>query len=582
MPGGLNQLAATGTAQDKYFTVSPEITFFKSVFKRHTRFAIETIEKDFNKTTIHETNKTEIRVKIERNGDLLKSLNLVFELPAIYSGQIGSAASDPKLFFKWIKNIGFYIIEKAELVTGKTVLQTLSGEWLDVYKELYLSDEEKDSVNNMIGNTVDMHSPELSKGNKIQASISAAGGFSAYNAQNIRYPHSKTLTGSLSLINLSSETVINSSSVGSINNTSPNSTIPTINGKTIRVPLFFWFSKAASLAYPLISAQKEELELKITLRSLNDLYTVSDISNNGAGSATQTFRIKNPNDASNFPYANIGYFLEDTTNSKQLQNNTLNINTKVAATYIFLDNEERRDFAEKGEHMYIIESYKPDIINNFSDHRNFKDSNTIVVNSSQPIKDIIIIPQRTDAPNVNEWGNFTNWIQQDVRPTSFQSLQSTEFNTPYYDTIAKKYPFPSRQYSSSFIRREYLGKDLIKNIEILVGKGSNNRLFKKQDSVYFQNQQVLEYFKTSSKDGIYVYTFSLNPTNPIQPSGYLNISDNDLSLKFTFPSLPVSTSYSSGDEVNNVSDYGIRLNVYLVQYRLLKITGGEVGIMFSD
>ena len=39
MPGGLIQLIAIG-AQDVYLTQKPEITFFKTVYRRHTNFAI--------------------------------------------------------------------------------------------------------------------------------------------------------------------------------------------------------------------------------------------------------------------------------------------------------------------------------------------------------------------------------------------------------------------------------------------------------------------------------------------------------------------------------------------------------------
>ena len=58
MTGSRVTLAVVGDTQDDYFTVNPQITFFKSVFKRHTRFAIETISQSFNKQTIHETNET--------------------------------------------------------------------------------------------------------------------------------------------------------------------------------------------------------------------------------------------------------------------------------------------------------------------------------------------------------------------------------------------------------------------------------------------------------------------------------------------------------------------------------------------
>ena len=43
MGGGLLQLVAYG-AQDIYLTGNPQITFFKTVFRRHTNFAIQSVQ----------------------------------------------------------------------------------------------------------------------------------------------------------------------------------------------------------------------------------------------------------------------------------------------------------------------------------------------------------------------------------------------------------------------------------------------------------------------------------------------------------------------------------------------------------
>lgn len=46
MAGGLIQLVAYG-AQDVYISSNPQITFFKAVYRRHTNFALESIEQTF-------------------------------------------------------------------------------------------------------------------------------------------------------------------------------------------------------------------------------------------------------------------------------------------------------------------------------------------------------------------------------------------------------------------------------------------------------------------------------------------------------------------------------------------------------
>ena len=50
MGGGLMQLVAYG-AQDIYLTGNPQITFFKVVYRRHTNFAMETVEQTLSGTT---------------------------------------------------------------------------------------------------------------------------------------------------------------------------------------------------------------------------------------------------------------------------------------------------------------------------------------------------------------------------------------------------------------------------------------------------------------------------------------------------------------------------------------------------
>ena len=65
MGGGQIQLLRYG-AQNIYLNGNPQITYFKSVYKRHTNFAIEQMEqlflgeRDFGKR---------LRCKIERKGD---------------------------------------------------------------------------------------------------------------------------------------------------------------------------------------------------------------------------------------------------------------------------------------------------------------------------------------------------------------------------------------------------------------------------------------------------------------------------------------------------------------------------------
>ena len=65
------QLVAYG-AQDIYLTGQPQITFFKSVYRRHTNFAMESIHQTFNGSNSF---GKRVSATISRNGDLLGRLD---------------------------------------------------------------------------------------------------------------------------------------------------------------------------------------------------------------------------------------------------------------------------------------------------------------------------------------------------------------------------------------------------------------------------------------------------------------------------------------------------------------------------
>jgi hypothetical protein len=77
MPGALAQLSSFGV-QDSYLYSSPQVTMFKSVYRRHTNFALEAITQtfdggaDFGRKT---------SVTLSRNGDLVSRIWLQVTLP---------------------------------------------------------------------------------------------------------------------------------------------------------------------------------------------------------------------------------------------------------------------------------------------------------------------------------------------------------------------------------------------------------------------------------------------------------------------------------------------------------------------
>ncbi|QKF93932.1 major capsid protein [Fadolivirus algeromassiliense] len=79
MAGGLIQIATYGS-QDLFLTGTPEITFFKVVYRRHTSFSMESIKVDFDDPT--EFNSLSV-VKIPKVGDLMYKTYVEIILPEI-------------------------------------------------------------------------------------------------------------------------------------------------------------------------------------------------------------------------------------------------------------------------------------------------------------------------------------------------------------------------------------------------------------------------------------------------------------------------------------------------------------------
>ena len=98
MGGGLMELVAKG-AQDIYLTGNPNVTYFKSIFKRHTNFSIESIQQNFKGDLKF---GKRISCTIKRVGDLLSGISLEIDLPAI-TGSRGTT-------LKWTNSIGHSIL----------------------------------------------------------------------------------------------------------------------------------------------------------------------------------------------------------------------------------------------------------------------------------------------------------------------------------------------------------------------------------------------------------------------------------------------------------------------------------------
>ena len=122
MGGGLMQLVAYG-AQDIYLTGNPQITFFKVVYRRHTNFAVESIEQTFS------GNGTKVSVTVSRNGDLLSRVWL--------TGLV-TAPNTP--------GAAFSQVEYVECEIGGQVIDKQYGEWMQMWVDLTHNRDSRDML----------------------------------------------------------------------------------------------------------------------------------------------------------------------------------------------------------------------------------------------------------------------------------------------------------------------------------------------------------------------------------------------------------------------------------------------------
>ena len=173
MAGGLLQLVATGS-KDAPLTYNPEITFFKTVYKKHTNFAIQQTDKNLGNKNFGTFNN----YKIDRTGDLLLSMYFKIDIPyfdIIKTNQNSSSSSlfninslqiiyNNVLSYILYLNNNFYIIPEyifklynvnsiQTIISNNTVIDNLIPEVLSSYnivKQCYINDITENSINSII------------------------------------------------------------------------------------------------------------------------------------------------------------------------------------------------------------------------------------------------------------------------------------------------------------------------------------------------------------------------------------------------------------------------------------------------
>ena len=121
------QLVAYG-AQDVFLTGNPQITFWKVTYRRHTNFAMESIEQTFNGQADF---GRRVQCTISRNGDLAYRTYLQVTLPEI--NQNDRNAANTAVYARWLDCPGEQMISMVEVEIGGQRIDRQYGDWMDIW-----------------------------------------------------------------------------------------------------------------------------------------------------------------------------------------------------------------------------------------------------------------------------------------------------------------------------------------------------------------------------------------------------------------------------------------------------------------
>ena len=468
--GGLMQLVANG-AENLYLTGNPQITFFKTVYQRHTNFAYEWIHQYFDPTLSFDTTSSiSMSVPIKRNGDLVRDIALVIDLPNIYSSKQEN--------FKWVKNIGHVIIQNAEFIIGGQSINKLYGQWMNIWYELSVNGSLRSGFNELVGNVPDMYDP-------------------AYY-------------------------------YGELGDTSK----PTIQKRRLRIPLPFWFTQSPGLAFPLIALQYVESFITFHFRCINDLFTIgipsvspSELFENSVGTHNSELKLSLKEQC----YSPNNIFWKFV--SGLLTPGVWNQNVYLDVKYVYLDITERRIFAAAVSEYLITQIERMEFQglsgNNTVKIKYYHPVKEMIwvfqrndVYTKNQWSNYTALNHEDDYPTFIKLMKFRNFcIDNEVKVNDVKDiylpsgLSITEFLEAINHMDTDKLTLTNIDAFDNYLNIMYYGKFIFNNHDRQAVKSH----------IYYQSQEPFNTHSNTSTKQIHTMSFSELPEN-LQPSGSANFS----------------------------------------------------------
>jgi len=519
--GGLFILVAYGS-QNVILSGNPDFTYFYMVLKKYSHFSFESVTTALEgPQELFFDQPIQLRAKIKRVGELLSDLYFTFTLPDIYSKYFnpnlpGPTAGRSQYEFQWVRYIGAQIIQDASFFVGGTLVQQFDSDYIIATAFTDQDETQYNKWQELIGDVPELYDPAKGKYSGATGSTRVSG----------FYPNT-----------------FNDPNASTQNN------FPSIPSREITVPLGFWFSQSPGLALPLVGLQYHECEVKLTLRPIQHLYTVLD--RNG-------YRVRPENTVvGTTPELNRGN-VRYTTNNEDgmyIRNyltdfgypapslNTWPLNPRLQETHIYLTEAEKRTFATKPLSYIVrqVTKYKFQDINS----RSFLD-----IHSQNPVPRLIILPRRSDyITNLNSWTNFTNWWQYPIAP--FTPASSSQGIIGGY----------------SGLNNTAMQQDIIRQIRIVC---DGNEIQEVKPLQYFRELSSWKYATGVFPPGMAIYSFALDTSKWIKPSGTLNTS-RVKKLQLDIDPWPLATDTA----------FLMEYTVYVESLNFFLIEGGMAGMKYA-
>ena len=519
MAGGLMQLVAYG-AQDVYLTGNPQITFWKVTYRRHTNFAMESIEQTFNGQADFGRRVT---CTISRNGDLAYRTYLQVTLPEI-SQSLGGSNS---VYARWLDFPGEQLISQVEVEIGGQRIDRQYGDWMHIWNQLTLSKEQERGYYKMVGNTTQL----------------------TY----ITDPNFANVDGPCS-------------ADGVRQVCAPRNALPET---TLYVPLQFWYCRNPGLALPLIALQYHEVKINLDIRNIEEcLWAVSKI--NGTGEKITEAYKQSLAAASLY----VDYIFLDTDERRRMAQNP---HEYLIEQLQFTGDESVGSSSNKiklnlnhpcKELVWVVQ---PDAnVDYCASLISGNELNALM--GAQPFN-------YTDAldalPNaVHAFGHSELVASNDafITNNAFQDPFADQVTTATNTGLAETNESGVSDAGTFVLAETALDMHCWGENPVVVAKLQLNGQdrFSEREGTYFDLVQPFQHHTRAPDTGINVYSFALRPEEH-QPSGTCNFSRIDNAT------LQLVLSNATVQGVNTA-----KVRVYAVNYNVLRIMSGMGGLAYSN